>query len=293
MEDYDLLRHVTIGQYIPTGSILHRLDPRTKIISLGLLLIVLVAYGPASGVVAGLAVVLALVALSRVPLDYALGGLRPALPILLLLVVLQLFFGWGAISTSCRSLWGWWFLHVTTCSAQVAVASLARFAAMILVTSLLTFTTTTTELAHGAEQLMAPLQKIGVPAHDLSMVLTLTLRFVPTLAEELEKLQKAQAARGADISRGSNPAARVQQLLPVLVPLFITTLRRADELAAAMEARGYEGGGDRTHLVRLRWTRMDAVVLALAALALAAFLLAPFGAVDQRWLGLLVRAAMR
>ena len=291
MQDFELLRHVTIGQYIPTGSAMHRLDPRTKIVGLGLLLVVIATCQSASGLIVGLIVVLALVALARVSLGFALGGLRPALPILLLLAALQLFFGWGATATDCPPLWSFWILRITPCSVQVVVAMLARLAALILLTSLLTLTSSITELARGAESLMRPLQRRGFPADELAMTFTLALRFVPTLAQELEKLLKAQAARGADIGRGSNPIARTRQLLPVLVPLFITTLRRGEELMAAMEARGYVGGAGRTHYVHLHLRPVDAVALVIAFALSVGLIVAPFGAVDQYGLSLLAQVA--
>ena len=293
MEDFELLRHITIGQYLPTGSILHRLDPRTKIVSLGVMLIVLAAYRPASGLVVGLIVVLGLVALARVNLGFALGGLRPALPILLLLAGLQLFFGWGTATKDFPSLWSFWILRITPCSVQVVIALLARLTALILLTSLLTLTSSVTELARGAESLMRPFQRLGIPADELAMVFTLALRFVPTLAQELEKLLKAQAARGADLGRGSNPVQRTRQLLPVLVPLFITTLRRSEELTAAMEARGYTGGQGRTHYVRLHFRLVDTVALVITCVLLAGLLAVPFGVVDRYWLSLLAQVAMR
>jgi energy-coupling factor transport system permease protein len=293
MQDFELLRHITIGQYLPTGSILHRLDPRTKIVGLGVMLIVMAAYQPASGLVAGLIVVLGLVALARVNLGFALGGLRPALPILLLLAGLQLFFGWGTATKECPPLWSFWILRITPCSVQVVIALLARLTALILLTSLLTLTSSVTELARGAEALMRPFQRLGIPADELAMVFTLALRFVPTLAQELEKLLKAQAARGADLGRGSNPIQRTRQLLPVLVPLFITTLRRSEELTAAMEARGYTGGQGRTHYVHLHFRPVDTVALVITLVLLAGLLAAPFGAVDRYWLSLLAQVAMR
>ena len=293
MEDFELLRHITIGQYLPTGSILHRLDPRTKIVGLGVMLIVMAAYQPASGLVAGLIVVLGLVALARVNLGFALGGLRPALPILLLLAGLQLFLGWGTATKDCLPLWSFWILRITPCSVQVVIALLARLTTLILLTSLLTLTSSVTELARGAESLMRPFQRLGIPADELAMVFTLALRFVPTLAQELEKLLKAQAARGADLGRGSYPVQRTRQLLPVLVPLFITTLRRSEELTAAMEARGYTGGQGRTHYVRLHFRLVDTVALVITCVLLAGLLAVPFGVVDRYWLSLLAQVAMR
>jgi len=293
MEDFELLRHITIGQYLPTGSILHRLDPRTKIVGLGVMLVVVAAYRPASGLVAGLIVVLGLVALARVNLGFALGGLRPALPILLLLAALQLFLGWGTATKDCHPLWSFWILRITPCSITVVIALLARLTALILLTSLLTLTSSVTELARGAESLMRPFQRLGVPADELAMVFTLALRFVPTLAQELEKLLKAQAARGADLGGGSNPIQRTRQLLPVLVPLFITTLRRSEELTAAMEARGYTGGQGRTHYVRLHFRPVDTVALVITFVLLAGLLAVPFGVVDRYWLSLLAQVAMR
>jgi energy-coupling factor transport system permease protein len=290
MEEFELLRHVTIGQYLPTGSVLHRLDPRVKILGLGLMLIVLVAYRSATGLMVGLGVVLGLVMLARVQLGFALGGVRPALPILLLLALLQLLFGWGIPAEgNCQTLWQWQLVRTTTCSVQAVIALLARLTALILLTSLLTLTSTTTELARGAEALMRPFQRLGVPADELAMVFTLALRFVPTLALELEKLLKAQAARGADIRRGSNPIQRARQLLPVLVPLFITTLRRGEELTLAMEARGYMGGQGRTHYIRLHFGWVDAMALIVMVGLSVGLLVAPFGAVDQYWLSLLAQ----
>jgi energy-coupling factor transport system permease protein len=293
MEDFELLRYVTIGQYFPTHSILHRLDPRVKILGLGGLVIALVAIQSAFGVLAGLAIALALVALARVNLRFALRGLEPALPILLFLAALQLVFAWGAPSSNCISLWSYWIFNVTTCSVQAVVILLVRLVALVLVTSMLTFTSTLSELARGVEWLLRPLQRVGVPADELAMVFTIALRFVPTLALEMEKLLKAQAARGANIRGGSNPIARTRQLLPVLVPLFVNTLRRGEELAAAMEARGYAGGAGRTHYVRLNLQRGDVVALCIVAAIVLGLFIAPFQLLDQSVLNLLARSMNR
>lgn len=282
MVDFELMRNVTIGQYLPTGSVLHRLDPRTKIVGFGVLLLVTALLRPAAGVLGALALALALVALARVRVGYALSGLRPALPILLLLAAVQLAFGWGATAgAGCAPLLTWWLVRITTCSVLAVIAMLGRLTALLLLTSLLTFTTSVSELTRGVETLLRPFQRFGVPAHELAMVFTLALRFVPTLAEELEKLLKAQAARGADIRLGANIIARTRQLAPVMTPLFLSTLRRSEELIEAMVARGYSGGANRSHYVRLRPSPHDRVALLLTALLLAGLLLVPWPRLDQ------------
>ena len=291
MEDFELMRHVTIGQYLPTGSLVHRLDPRTKIIGLGLLVVAVAILAPASAALAGLALAVALIAIARLPLGYALGGLRPALPILLLLAVLLLAFGWGIPpERQCATLWAGWIIRITTCSVQAVITMLARLMALMLLTSLLTLTTPITDLTHGVESLLRPFQRIGLPAHELALTLALALRFVPTLAETLEKILKAQAARGADIRMGTNPVQRTRAMLPVLVPLFITTLRRSESLAEAMEARGYTGGSGRSHYVRLDFKAADAAALLVVAALIAGLFLLPFRQADQ--VGLAVLAEM-
>jgi energy-coupling factor transport system permease protein len=289
MEDFELLRHVTIGQYFPTNSVLHRLDPRVKILGLVALVITLVAIPSASGIVIGLLITLTLIAFARINLQFALGGLIPALPILLLLAALQLVFGWSASTANCVSLASFWILNVTTCSIQAVIVMLARIVALVLLTGLLTFTSTLSELARGIELLLRPLARVGVPADELAMMFTIALRFVPTLALEMEKILKAQAARGANIQSGTNPIARTRQLLPVLVPLFINTLRRGDELTAAIEARGYNGGVGRTHYARLHFRRTDALALCVIAIVILGLLTFPFTVLDQSLADLVVK----
>lgn len=275
MDDFELLRHVTIGQYLPVGSPIHRLDPRAKIVGLGLLLVAVALCASLPALAVALALVVGLVALARAPLGFALGGLRPALPFLVVIAVLQLLFGWGAQpGADCQVLWRGWIVQITDCSVQAVLAMILRLISLILLTSLLTLTSTTTELTHGIESLLRPFQRF-IPAHELAMVFMLALRFVPTLAEELEKLLKAQAARGADIRLGNNPIQRTRQLLPVLVPLFLVTLRRGEELIEAMTARGYSGGAGRSHYVRLRFSRRDALALGIAAVCSALLLALP------------------
>ncbi len=289
LEDFELMRHITIGQYLPTGSMVHRLDPRTKIVGLGLLIMAVLVGSSLSGLLITLALILGLVALARVPLGYAAGGLRPALPFLLLLLVLQILFGWGSGTPgmACPTLWSAWVFKITLCSIVSVLIMLLRLVGLILLTSLLTMTSTISELTHGIESLLRPFQRLGLPAHELALVFTIALRFVPTLAEELEKLLKAQAARGADIRLGSNPIQRTRQFLPVLIPMFLTTLRRGEMLAEAMEARGYTGSHGRSHYIRLRPSLADGLALAGVTLLVAGLLLLPFPAADAALLALL------
>jgi energy-coupling factor transport system permease protein len=290
MEDLELMRYITIGQYLPTGSALHRLDPRTKILGFGLLIAAVLISTSVAGLLVTLAIILGLVALARVPLSFALKGLRPALPVLLLIALLQLLFGWGSSrGASCPVLWSFWLVEITTCALLSVVTMLLRVVSLILLTGLLTMTSTISELAHGIESLLRPFGRLSLPAHELALIFTIALRFVPTLAEELEKLLKAQAARGADIRLGSNPVQRVRHFLPVLVPLFLTTLGRGEALAEAMEARGYTGSRGRSRYIRLKLLAADAWALGLTVTLVAALFLIPFPAVDGFLISLLVR----
>lgn len=282
------MRNITIGQYLPTQSIIHRLDPRTKITGIVLLMVAVVAGRSVAGLIFALAFVLVLVLIARVPLGFALGGLRPALPVLLFIALLQLLFGWGATAgAACPVLWAYGIINITGCSVLTVIAMLLRLVALILLTGLLTMTSTISELTHGIESMMRPLQRIGFPSHELAMVFTIALRFVPTLAEELEKLLKAQIARGANIHLGSNPVQRVRHFLPVLVPLFLTTLQRGELLVEAMEARGYTGSQGRSYYVRLKMTPADAWALVCVAAVILVFFLLPFVTIDVQFLNLL------
>ncbi len=281
VESLELRRHVTIGQYVPTGSPLHRMDPRFKLVAFVALVVAVTFTGSYLGNVALLALMGGLILLSRVPARYVLGGLRPALPVLLLLAALQVLLYTPEFTggEGCVTLFRAWFVHSTTCSVKLAIVSAARFVELLVLTSLLTLTTTTTGLAHGVEHLFAPLQRrFGFPAHELALTLTITLRFVPTFAEELERLIKAQVSRGADMGGASwwRALRRARALLPIMVPLLLGALRRAEMLVLAMEARGYVGGRGRTRLVELRSTPHDAVALLLALLAAAAILTVPW-----------------
>lgn len=265
MSEFEFLSTVTIGQYLPTDSVWHRLDPRAKLV-MGLLFLigVIVNQSMIVGITTLLAVLLALHG-ARVPLGYALRGLKPVLPFFIFLAALQVFT--VPQNQVGDVLWRWWQLTVTLTGLRVAALTLLRFVVLALGLSLLSFSTRTVELTHGIEHLLRPLQRLGVPAHELSLVVIIALRFVPLLALEAERLAKAQASRGADFGTGRGGAfKRARRLLPLLVPLFVTALHRAEMLALAMEARGYSGGAGRTHLIHLHAGRLDRLAVALTLL---------------------------
>ncbi len=277
MPEFEFLRNITIGQYLPTGSIVHRLDPRFKLLAFALLVAAASSNGYYVGNCILLMTTLLLLYLSRVPMTYALRGVRPALPIILFLASMQVlmppqpFLGRQG---TCTVLMSWSFIHLTDCTVRLIVVSALRFFQLILLTSLLTFSTTTTELAHGTESLLQPLQRIGLPAHELALIVTIALRFVPTLAWELERIMKAQLSRCADFG-GQGRLRFIRQtrhLLPLLVPLFLNALQRAEELILAMEARCYVGGRGRTRLIQLQSQPTDYLALSLVV-AFAAFML--------------------
>ncbi|HLJ60378.1 MAG TPA: energy-coupling factor transporter transmembrane component T [bacterium] len=277
MNEFELLRNITIGQYLPTGSCLHRLDPRAKIVA-AIFVVGAVTFTPSLvGNACLLVACLAIVWLGRIPLSYALRGLLPAVPLLVVLAVMQLlFFGRNYDPTSPVVFrWGW--IVVTAAVLKLVVISAARFVELLLVTSVFTLSTKTTELTLGIESLLRPLRRLRVPAHELALVVTIAIRFVPTLALEAERLMKAQASRGGRLGASRwRLVTRVRQLLPILVPLFTFALRRGEELIVAMEARAYTGGEGRTSYTVLRSGPGDWAAVAAGALFLAAMLLAPF-----------------
>ena len=281
MSEFEYLRNVTIGQYLPTGSAIHRLDPRAKLTMVALFLAGAVISNSLVGLAVALAAVLGGLALARIRLRYALQGVRPVLPFLILLALLQIF----AIPQNDVGvvLWKWWLLKVTVGGLVAAALILLRFVVLILGLSLFSFSTNTTELTHGTEQMLRPLQRLGLPAHEFALAMTIAIRFVPLLALEAERIAKAQASRGADFGRGPGSfIQRTLRMLPLLVPLFITALRRADTLVMAMEARCYTGGRGRTHLIHLHARRADALALLVVLLLVTVLLAAAWFKVDAR-----------
>lgn len=262
-----MLRSVTIGQHIPGDSLIHRLDPRTKILSSIVLIVLLfvvkgfIGYGL---VALGIALV---VRASNIPLRFVLRGVRPLMVILVFTLTLHLFM------TDGRIIFQIWFLKVTWEGLIRGLMMGTRLLLLIIGTSMLTLTTSPMQLTDGIETLLRPGKKIGIPAHELAMMMTIALRFIPTLLEETEKIMKAQMARGADFQSGGI-TQRAKSLIPLLVPLFVNAFRRADDLAIAMEARGYRGGEGRTKLRELKFQRSDMMALSFVlafALVVGAF----------------------
>ena len=246
-----MLKDITLGQYFPGQSVIHRLDPRTKLVMLVVYIVAL--FLADSWVSYGLMFLflVAVILLSTIPLKSILRGMKPLVMILIFTGVLNLFF-----TQEGEVIFHFWILTMTTGGLSRAVMMMSRILMLITGTFLLTYTTSPIALTDGLESLMKPLKKVGVPVHELSMMMCIALRFIPTLIEETDKIMCAQKARGADFETGSL-MDRAKALIPILVPLFISAFRRADELATAMECRCYQGGEGRTKMKLLRYHLED------------------------------------
>ena len=258
-----MLKDITLGQYFPGNTTAHKLDPRTKILLVVLYIAALftakslLAYGLLALTLA------ACVRVSRVGLKALVRGLKPVLFIIVFTGILNLFFTPGE-----SDLWAWGPFHVTETGLRNAVFMVLRIMLLIMGTFLMTYTTSPISLTDGLERLLNWLKRFRVPVHELVMIMSIALRFIPTLIEETDKIMSAQKARGADFESG-NIMQRAKAMIPILVPLFISAFRRADELAVAMECRCYHGGEGRTKLHVLRYAGRDYVALLLGCLILA------------------------
>jgi energy-coupling factor transport system permease protein len=271
VNDFELMRNVTVGQYIPTGSVVHRLDPRAKLLA-GIGLILAISFSRSLVPISiMLALILIIARLSRIPYSYILRGVLLGLPLLAMVFLLQFIFI-GRVEPAGRIYFEWGWFRITHLSLQSIAVGLTRILCFIFLTSLVTMTSTVTELTHGTESLLKPFRRFRVPSHELALVNMIALRFVPTFAEEMERVMKAQASRCADIGRQRfwRPDRAARAYLPLIVPLFLNALRRAEELVLAMEARCYMGGEGRTKFVQFNAQLRDhAVVIG----ALAVFLI--------------------
>ena len=254
-----MLKDITLGQYFPGNSPIHRLDPRTKLIMLVVYIVALFMAGSWISYGVMLVFLVAVVKISTIPPKSIIRGMKPLVMILVFTGVLNLFF-----TQDGRVLVEFGIFTVTTGGLKRAVFMVARILMLIAGTFLLTYTTSPISLTDGLESLMKPLKKIGVPVHELSMMMCIALRFIPILIEETDKIMSAQKARGADFENGSL-MERAKALIPVLVPLFISAFRRADELATAMECRCYQGGEGRTKMKLLHYHRNDMTAFCLGA----------------------------
>ena len=251
-----MLKNITIGQFIPLDSPIHNLDPRTKIVlTMVFIGLVFVADNPWGYLMLG-AFSFALILASRLPVKYVLRGLKPLLWIILFTVVINMFMTTGEV------VWKWGVITLTREGIRLGAYMSMRIIFLVLTTSILTLTTSPILLTDGIERLLNPFRRLGVPAHELAMMMTIALRFIPTLLEESDMIMKAQMARGADFESG-NLIKRAKSLIPILVPLFVSAFRRADELAMAMESRCYRGGENRTHMrqLKLHWRDLMAGIL--------------------------------
>ena len=258
-----MLKDVNLGQYFPGDTVVHRLDPRTKLI---LVIVYIVALFCAKSYVSYAVVAAFLIlcmCLSRIRLRVIVKGLKPLLLIIVLTGLLNMFY------TPGRELVHFWIFTITWEGIRNAVFMISRIVMLIFGTFLLTYTTSPIALTDAMELLMSPLKRIKVPVHELSMMMCIALRFIPTLISETDKIISAQKARGADFESG-NLIRRAKALIPILVPLFISAFRRADELAVAMESRCYHGGKGRTRMKQLRMAGRDYLALAFGILLLAA-----------------------
>ena len=259
-----MLKDITLGQYFPGNSTVHRLDPRTKLIMLVVYIVALFLAKSWISYALMFAFLAAVIKISTIPLKSIVRGMKPLVMILVFTGVLNLFF-----TQEGDVLVHFWIITVTTGGLSRAVLMMARILMLITCTFLLTYTTSPIALTDGLEALMAPLKKLKVPVHELSMMMCIALRFIPTLIEETDKIMCAQKARGADFETGSL-MERAKALIPILVPLFISAFRRADELATAMECRCYQGGEGRTKMKLLRYHREDFVSFGIGALLVCA-----------------------
>ena len=254
-----MLKDITIGQYFPGNTLIHKLDPRIKIINVMLFITALFFVNKFYPYLFIIAFILAAVYISKVPVKFILKGLKPLRYIIIITFIINILMTRGVVLFEIGP------FTITREGLSQATFMALRLIFLITGTSILTLTTSPIALTDGIEKLLSPFKKIGLPAHELAMMMTIALRFIPTLLEETDKIMKAQMARGADFESG-NILNRAKNLVPLLVPLFVNAFRRADDLATAMEARCYRGGDNRTRMNELKMGKTDVKVMAFMSL---------------------------
>lgn len=264
------IKDITIGQYIPGESAVHKMDPRVKILLSIVFIIVLFIVKNYTGYIYVVAYIILALYISKIRLSYIFKGLKPLLAILFITMAINMFL------TPGRTIWAYGSIRLTAEGLHLAVFMSIRLILLIVGTSILTLTTSPIMLTDGIELLLSPFKRIGIPAHDLAMMMTIALRFIPTLLDEADKIMKAQMARGADFESG-NIIKRAKAMVPLLVPLFINAFRRADELAMAMEARCYRGGENRTRMRQLSIEKRDYGAIVVTAVMIFMVIIDRFG----------------
>ena len=261
-----MIRDITLGQYFPGESVIHRLDPRVKIIATLLFIVELFIVDNFIGFAVAAVYLGTIIAVSKVPLSFIVRGLKPIIVILLFTFALNIFMVDGQI------IWQWKFLHITVEGVRLAVFMAIRIILLLIGSSMLTLCTRPLSLTDGIERLLSPFKKIGLPAHEIAMMMTIALRFIPTLLEETDKIMKAQQARGADFESGGL-IQKAKALIPILVPLFVSAFRIAMDLAMAMESRCYRGGEHRTRMHEMKLHGKDWAAVAFMILFLAVIII--------------------
>lgn len=249
--------NLILGRYVPGGSLIHRLDPRAKLLAMFLMITIIFWANNLINNLIMLVFLLFAIILSGVKLSFFFKGIQPMIGLILFTTLFQVFF-----MQSGQILFQWWFLTITIGGLQQAGLIFMRFVLIILTSTLLTLTTTPLSLSDAVESLLSPLKILRLPVHEIGLMLSLSLRFVPTLMDDATRIMNAQRARGVDFGEG-NIFQKVKSIIPILVPLFASSFKRADALALAMEARGYQGGEGRTKYRQLKWTWVDSFVIML------------------------------
>lgn len=261
-----MLKDITLGQYYPADSIIHRLDPRVKLFGTLIYIISLFTFEGMAGFLLILAFMCVFIGLSKVPLSYMLKGLKAIVILIVIAGLFNLFLSPG------EELVSFWKFTITDTGVKNAVYMTIRMVFLIVGTSVMTLTTTPNQLTDGLEKSLKPLSRIHVPIHEISMMMSIALRFIPILIEETDKIMKAQMARGADFESG-NLLRKAKNMVPLLVPLFVSAFRRANDLALAMEARCYNGGEGRTKMKPLKYATHDGIAYVIILLYLVAVIL--------------------
>ena len=254
-----MLKDITIGQYYPGNSIIHKLDPRVKLMGTLVFIVTLFAFGSVGSYICATLVLAIVIALSRVPLSFILRGLKAIFILMVITALFNLFLTPGTV------IWRFWKLTITAEGLRMTIHMAFRLTYLIVGSSIMTLTTTPNQLTDGLETGLRAFNKIHVPVHEVAMMMSIALRFIPILMDETDKIMKAQEARGADFSSGGI-IRKAKALVPLLVPLFVSAFRRANDLALAMEARGYHGGDGRTKMKPLVYHRRDRVAYVLILL---------------------------